>query len=381
MQDLKFGLRMLAKNPGFTLVAVLTLALGIGVNAAIFSIINAVLLHPLPYRDAGRLVSISGRVLDSGATGAGVSFTKFVQLRERASSLENAAAFYPLTLSLTTHGEPAQIAAVRASAGVFDVLGTRPARGRGFTPEEDQPGGRDVAVITDAVWHNRFGGDPTVLGKPISLDGSATVIVGILPPEFRFPLIQPEPEVWLARPFDHPGLGPERVRTGAGYLSVIGRLRRGETARRLQEQADLIDARYREQFPGFVDARKFGLFVTSLEESLVGSVRSSLLVLLSAVAFVLLIACANVASLLLARASTRRKEMALRTALGADLIHLSKQTLTEGLLLAFLGGAAGVLAAWWTLPSLLRTLAPGTLPGSEAIHVDTSVLLFSIAIC
>ena len=381
MQNIRLALRLLVKDPGFTMVAVSTLALGIGANAAIFSIVNSVLLHPLPYPDAARLVSISGKSLDSGATGVGVSYTKFLQLRDGAPSLESVAAFYSLTLSISTHGEPSQIASARTSASLFDVLGAKPFSGRGFSSEEDRPGGRDVAVVTDAFWHNQLGGDAAVLGKPIVLDGNPTLIVGVLPREFRFPLVQPEPQVWLARPFDMPALGPEKVRSGAGYLTVIGRLRPGQTASRLQEEASRVDARYGAEFPGFVDARKFGLSAISLEESLVGSLRSSLLALLSAVGFVLLIACANVASLLLARAATRKKEMALRSALGATWKHLSKQLLAEGLLLAFAGGAAGVLIAWWTLPFLLGTLTPGTLPGLQAIHVDGGVLLFSLAVC
>src|SRR5271165_3362035 len=164
--NLRFGLRMLAKNPGFTVVAVLTLALGIGANAAIFSIVNAVLLHPLPYKNAARLVSISGRSVATGQTGAGVSYTKFLQLQQPVG------AYYPLTLSFSVHGEPQQVTGIRASAGLLEVLGIQPAQGRSFSKDEDSEGGRDVAVITNGFWRNRLGADPAVLGKPISLDGN-----------------------------------------------------------------------------------------------------------------------------------------------------------------------------------------------------------------
>ena len=379
-QDLKFAVRMLGKHPGFTAVAVLTLALGIGANTAIFSVVNTVLLQPLPYEDPGRIINVSAMDLKSHANGAFVSYTKYKQILERNKTLKSVAAFYTLTLSLLTEREPEAVNGARASTDFFRVLGVSPAQGRTFLPEEEQPGEPDVAVISDRFWHSHFAGDSAVLGKPLVLDGKNATVVGILPAHFRFPLQYPEPDVWLPRPTEISVLTPAQVHSGAGYLSVIGRLRPGETVARAQAEFDTINASYQEQFGSNADAAKFGLFAQSLENSLVGALRPSLLVLLAAVGFVLLIACANVANLLLARATAREREIAVRKALGASGGRLVRQLLSESILLAACGGALGVCLAAALLPAA-RSISPGTVPRLADAKIDSVVLVFSLLLC
>jgi putative ABC transport system permease protein len=379
-QDLKFALRMLRKNPGFTAVAMLTLALGIGANTAIFSVVNAVLLRPLPYGDSDQLLAISQTDHASGTTGVPVSFTKFTEITEQNKSLASVAAFYSYTPSLVSEHEPELVNAVRVSADLFRVLGVAPLRGRSFLPEEETPGGNDVAILSDGFWHSHFAADPGLLGKTLSLDGKRVTVVGVLPASFHFPLQFPEPDVWLPRVSESSFLTPQQIHSGAGYLGVIARVRPGETLSRAQAELTAIDGRYREQFGSYVDATKYSLAATSLEESLVGPLRASLLVLLAAVGFVLLIACANVANLLLARATSRDREIGIRKALGATRSRLVRQLLSESLLLALGGGALGIFLASTLMPAL-RALSPGTVPRLAEARIDASVLLFSLLLC
>ena len=379
-QDLKFALRMLRKNPGFTAVAMLTLALGIGANTAIFSVVNAVLLRPLPYGEADQLLAISQTDRGSGTTGVPVSFTKFTEISEQNKSLASVAAFYPYTPSLVSEHEPELVNAARVSADLFRVLGIPPLLGRSFLPEEETPGGNDVAVLSNGFWHSHFAADFGMLGKTLSLDGQRVTVVGVLPASFHFPLQFPEPDVWLPRVSESNFLTPQQIHSGAGYLSVIARLRPGETLLRAQAELSAIDGRYRQQFGSYVDATKYALAATSLEENLVGPLRASLLVLLAAVGFVLLIACANIANLLLARATSRDREIGIRKALGATRLRLVRQLLSESLLLALGGGALGILLASALMPAL-RALSPGTVPRLAEASIDASVLLFSLLLC
>jgi putative ABC transport system permease protein len=380
LQDLKFALRMLGKNPGFTLVAVLTLALGIGANSAIFSVVNAVLLRPLPFRDPDRLLYLSSMDLRTKANGILVSFTKLTQIKERNHTLDAVAAYYGYTLSLTTAREPEAVNAARTTQNLFSVLGISPARGRDFLSEEEALGGADVAIITDGFWHSHFAADPDVLGKSLTLDGKPATIVGVLPASFSFPLQFPEPDAWLPRIVDPNFLTPQQVRTGAGYMSLIARLKPGETLARAQAEMDTIDAQYRSQFSGFADSTKFGISTVTLAETVVGGLRPGLAVLLAAVGFVLLIACANVANLLLARATSREREIALRKALGASSSRLLRQLLLESLLLAFIGGALGVFLAAMTLPAM-RAFSPGSVPRLAETRLDSAVLGYSLLLC
>jgi putative ABC transport system permease protein len=379
-QDLKFAGRTLRKSPGFTAVAVVTLGLGIGANTAIFSVVNAVLLKPLPFPNADQLIFVSQTMIQSQTPGVPVSFTKFEQIQQQSKTLESAAAYYTQTLSFVTQQEPEAVNGAKVSMDFFGLLGIGPARGRTFVTEEERIGGNDVVIITDGFWHSHFGGDEMILGHTLTLDGKNVTVIGILPPNFRFPLQFPEPDVWLPRVDEATNLSPEQIRTGAGYLGVIGKLRPESNLQQAQAELKTIDARYRTQFGSYVDATKFELAAASLKDSLVGGLRTSLLVLLAAIGFVLLIACANVANLLMARATAREREIAIRKALGASKGRLVAQLLIESLLLSFAGGVVGILLAETLLP-VLRTIQPGTFPRVAEAGLDAGVLGFTLFLC
>jgi predicted permease len=380
LQDLRFGARMLRKNLGFTVVAVITLALSIGANTAIFSVIDAVLLRPLPYKDSDQLIFITTAIVQKGVKGLNVSFTKVTRVKEQTRTLQGIAATLPINTSFSNHGTPEQLPASLATANLFEVFGVVPSLGRGFRPEEDQEGGADVAVISDGFWHSHFGGAPDVIGRTLTLDGKSVLIVGVLPATFHFPFQQPEPDVWFPRVFDNPALGPARIRSGASYLAVYARLRPGESLARCQAELEAINQTYKQDFPGYVDASNYSLEAVSLKESLVGPLRASLLVLLAAVGFVLLIGCTNIASMLLARSTSRQREIAVRQAMGASRGRLTRQLLTESLLLSAVGGIIGMILAAACL-RLIRLLPPGTIPRVDEVGLDTGVLIFSILLC
>jgi putative ABC transport system permease protein len=379
-QDLKFAFRMLRKNPGFTAVAMLTLALGIGANTAIFSLVHTVLLQPVPYPDADRLISILQYDTRSGTTGISLSLPKFKEIAAQSQTLESVAVYYLRDMSLVTPREPEVVSAARVSADFFRVVGVAPARGRTFLPQEDQPGAADVALVTDGFWHSHFAANEDVIGKTLVLDGVNVTIIGILPPSFRFPFASPEPQIWLTRVSEHPLLKPIQVNMGAGYLSGIARMHPSTTIPQARAELITINARYAQQFAGNADAPNHAIDVQSLQDNLVGDLRRSLLVLLAAVGFVLLIACANVANLLLARGTAREKELALRKALGASRGRLVAQLLSESCVLSFLGGAFGVLLAFALMP-LLRSVKNTGVPRLVEVRIDPPVLVFSLFLC
>jgi len=371
-QDLRFGLRMMARKPGFTAVAVLTLALGIGANTAIFSVVNAVLLRPLPFRNPGRIVALFNASTENPSARGEFSYPDFIDYQARAHSLENTAAYSISGAVFSRNNEPEVVFGADVSAELFPVLGAEPLLGRGFMAEEDRPGGAPVVVLSYEFWQNHFGGDLQIIGQTVKLSGNYTVI-GVMPPSFKFPLdTEKKIDYWTP-------LGPEvdersRTQRGLIYLSVVVRLREGVALAQAQTELTAIASSLEAQYPDTNTGRR--VRAIPLHDDLVGNIRPALLALFGAVGFVLLIACANVANLLLARASARRKEMALRAALGAGRGRIFRQLLVESLLLSTVGGGAGLLLALWIL-NLFVALGPAELLRVNRIGLDATVLAFA----
>ncbi len=367
LQDLRFGLRSLGKSPGFTAVTLLTLALGIGANTAIFSIVNAVVLRPLPYRAPEQLVKIWPEKPDVSS-----SKTDYVEIKSAASSFDDLAGYSGWGFTVTGSGDPAKLDGARATANFFPLLGVQAAVGRTFLPDEDQPGHEKVALLSYGLWQSRFGADPQIVGRSITIDGAAYVVVGVLPQNFDF-LGFHAADLWLPATLDP----SDKDDYSAAYLTLIGRLKKGVTPEQAQSEITAIARHLSEKRGAPRTPEKPS--VTPLQTDLVANVRAMLFILLGVVAFVLLIACANVANLQLARTSTRQRELAIRAALGATRGRLVRQLLTENCLLGLLGGAVGVALAWFGLDLLLKLL-PLQLPRAGEIALSRSVLGFSLGV-
>jgi predicted permease len=370
-QDLRYGLRMLVKNPGFTAVAIIALALGIGANTAIFSVVNTVLLRPLPYKDPERLMMVFEDSRAHGFPRDVPTAANYIDWRDQNQVFESMAAIAGASFNLTGVGDPERIAGYRVSASLFPMLGVSAQLGRWFTPDEDQAGANRVVIMSHRLWQRRFGGDPNIVGRPLTLNGQSVTLVGIMPAHFRFHT--QGDELWAPIAFSQ----EEQKNRSTHFLDVMARLKSGVTLSQAQAEMSTIAARLQQQYPA--TNTDVGAEVVPLHEHVVGDIRPALLIFLGAVGLVLLIACVNVANLLLARAAVRQREIALRVALGASRWRLIRQFLTESVLLGMLGGVVGLLLAVAGL-KLLTAIIPPNIPQIKNISIDPRVLGFTILI-
>jgi len=370
LQDLRYSLRMLARTPGFTAVALLTLALGIGANTAIFSVVNAVLLRPLPFAEPERIVGVWTTWLSRGVERDIFSPPNFLDLEQQSETLEAVAAYTYFSFDITDGGEPEALTAALVTPAMFRVLGVDPILGRTFAEEESVPGMQRVVVLSHALWQSRFGADPGILGLSISLDSAPHAVIGVMPPGIVFP---DGVKVWAPLP-----LGERQMQArGAIYLDVVARLADGVGLEQAQAEMDTIGAQLTTAYPE--DNTGMGMLLEPLHDQLVGNVRVALLVLCGAVAFVLLIGCANLANLLLAATSLRHREFALRAALGASRWRLIRQLLTESVALSLAGGGLGILFAMWGLSALVA-FDPGNVRRLDQVGLDGNVLVFTLGL-
>jgi putative ABC transport system permease protein len=377
-QDLRYGIRMLLKAPSVSIVATIALALGIGANTAIFSVVNAVLLRPLPFPNSEALMNLWETDAVRGYKRGAASYPNFVDWRDQNQVFEHMASYHNSDFIFTGRGDSTRLQGAVVNAELFPLLQVAPVIGRGFLPEEDKPGesGR-VVVLSQDLFQRRFNADPNVVGQPMVLDGKTYTVIGVMPKAFQFP-VQNEPvELWTTVAIDREGEDPANDTRGAHYMNVIGRLKPGVSREQAQAEMTAIGSRLEQQYPDKNLHRSVG--VESTLEALVGDIRPALLILLGAVGCVLLIACANVANLLLARAMTRHKEMAIRSALGASRIRVVRQLLTESVVLSMTGGALGlVLAVWWS--DLLVALGKENIPRALQVGLDWRVLIFTMVV-
>ena len=376
MKEFRYAFRQLLRQPGFTILAVVALALGIGANTVLFSAVNTLFLRPLSYPHPEELVRVWGSFPERGLDRANVSWPRFTSWREQQQTFTEFSAQSFTGFTLTGRGDPQNLNGVRVTENFFRALGVQPLLGRVFNPDEDRPGGANVALLSHSFWQKQFGGDQSILGQAITLNGTPFTVVGVMPPSLKFPYQQQQ--LFIPRVFEQEGLPPDIIERGTGYLTILGRMKPGVTRAQADEQMRIIDRRYQTANPEKVDA-KAGMSVVSFHEDLVGQQRPMMLTLFSAVGCVLLVGCANVANLLLARFTGRKKEIAIRTALGATRARIVFQFLTESVLTAAIAGVLGVLLAIWGL-DLLKKVAENFLPRSREISLDVNVLLFAVGL-
>ena len=375
--ELRYAVRQLLKAPGFALVAIVGLGLGIGANVALFSVINSVFLRPLPYREPGRLVRLSSTDEAQNFTRVGFSYPRYLEVQQRQQVFSDLAFMAGNGFTLTGRGDPEQLIGIHATASLLPALGLEPLLGRNFSAGEDRPGGEPVVLVSQRIWQEKFNRDPSVLGQVLTLNGAPYTIIGVLPEAASsFPLNQFQ--IWVPRPAEVPFLVPAQLDNGGFFFQVVARLRPGVSLEQAREAMDVIAAGYRATYPTNVDAASRIELVPLLDDA-VGEQRRSYLMLFGAVGCVLLIACANIANLLLARFAGRRKEIAARFALGATRADVLGQLLTESMLVALLGGAVGLLLAQWALGAV-AALGADSIPRAVEIRLDPAVLVFTLVV-
>ena len=375
VQDVHYGLRQLRRSPGFTAVAVLTLALGIGANTAIFSLVNGVLLHPLPYRSPDRLAMVWEKSRDGSAENVG--YATYLDWKAQSKSFEQLA-IYSSWQPVLQVGEPEQLNGLRVTSNYFRTLGVHPELGRDFLPEEDVPNANKVVMLSHSLWQRKFNSDPNIAGKPINMNATQYIVAGVLPANYQS-LMSQDPrggtvEIWRVLGYDVSQAWACRT---CHHLVAIGRLRDGVSLTQADAEMDTISAALSKAYPKDYD--DIGVILTPIREQLLGPSSAPLYVLLGAVSFVLLVACANLANLLLARATNREGEVAVRTALGATRGRIIWQLLTENCFLGLLGAAAGLIPAYWT-PKVLAIVGTGDLPRLDQVRLDWRVLMFTVGV-